>query len=266
MSAVEKVMSIAASEVGYLEKYGNTDLYDKTANAGSENYTKYWAEIKPDYQGQPWCACFVTWCLVQAFGKDKAAQLLGHYPYVYCPTGLAKAKAQGRWSQEPSVGAVVIFGNASGTASHTGLVSGYDKIYVHTIEGNTSSGATVIANGGAVFRKSYKRNYSRILGYWALNYAGVESEELMSKEYEELKAEMSGLKTAVDKLNSKMIYNYMDENMPSWARPTIQKMMDKGLLKGNERGELGLTDELLRVFVICDRAGVYDHRWDGTGE
>lgn len=51
MSAVEKVMSIAASEVGYLEKYGNTDLYDKTANAGSENYTKYWAEIKPDYQG-----------------------------------------------------------------------------------------------------------------------------------------------------------------------------------------------------------------------
>ena len=39
MSAVEKVMSIAASEVGYLEKCGNTDLYDKTANAGSENYT-----------------------------------------------------------------------------------------------------------------------------------------------------------------------------------------------------------------------------------
>ena len=92
---------------------------------------------------------------------------------------------------------------------------------MHTIEGNTSAGATVIANGGAVCRKSYKRNYSRILGYWALDYAGVESEELMSKEYEELKAELSGLKTAVDKLNSKMIYNYMDENMPSWARRCV---------------------------------------------
>ena len=80
MSAVEKVMSIAASEVGYLEKRSNANLYDKTANAGSKNYTKYWAEIKPDYQGQPWCACFVTWCLVKAFGKDKAVQLLGHYP------------------------------------------------------------------------------------------------------------------------------------------------------------------------------------------
>ena len=82
-----------------------------------------------------------------------------------------------------------------------------------------------------------------------------EFNEKVWKEYEELKAELSGLKTAVDKLNSKMIYNYMDENMPSWARPTIQKMMDKGLLKGNEHGELGLTDELLRVLKRNQEGG-----------
>ena len=73
MSAADKVIEIAENEVGYLEKASNSNLYDKTANAGSNNYTKYWAEIKPEYQGQPWCACFVTWCFVQAFGKDKAA-------------------------------------------------------------------------------------------------------------------------------------------------------------------------------------------------
>lgn len=88
----------------------------------------------------------------------------------------------------------------------------------------------------------------------------------MSKEYDELKAEISALKAEVDKANSKMIYNYVDENMPEWAKPTIQKMMDKGLLKGDENGELGLTDELLRVFVTNDRAGIYDHRWDGKSE
>ena len=49
----------------------------------------------------------------------------------------------------------------------------------------------------------------------------------MSKEYEELKAEITALKAEVAKLNSKMIYNYVDNNMPEWARPTIQKMMDK---------------------------------------
>ena len=56
---------------------------------------------------------------------------------------------------------------------------------------------------------------------------------------------------------SEMIYNYIDENMPQWARPTIQKLVDKGLLKGNEKGELGLNDTMLKIFVINDRAGVY---------
>ena len=88
----------------------------------------------------------------------------------------------------------------------------------------------------------------------------------MSKEYDELKAEITALKAEVNKANSKMIYNYVDSNMPDWARPTIQKMMDKGFLKGNENGELGLTDELLQVFVVNDRAGVYEHRWDGKSE
>ena len=54
--------------------------------------------------------------------------------------------------------------------------------------------------------------------------------------------------------------------MPEWAKPTVQKMMDKGFLKGDENGCLGLTDELLRVFVINDRAGVYENRWDGKSE
>ena len=45
--------------------------------------------------------------------------------------------------------------------------------------------------------------------------------------------------------------------MPEWARPTIQKLVDKGVLQGDNNG-LNLTDELLRIFVINDRAGLYD--------
>ncbi len=55
-----------------------------------------------------------------------------------------------------------------------------------------------------------------------------------------------------------MLYNYMDENMPEWAKPTIQKLIDKGALKGNEKGELMLTGTMLRLFVIHDRMGIYD--------
>ena len=54
-----------------------------------------------------------------------------------------------------------------------------------------------------------------------------------------------------------MIYNYVDENMPEWARGTIQKLMDNGYLQGDENGALGLNDTMLRLLVINDRAGLY---------
>lgn len=76
-----------------------------------------------------------------------------------------------------------------------------------------------------------------------------ESEELTVTQYEELKKEINGLKP--------MIYDYMDDNMPEWAKPTIQKLMDKGVLVGDDKGKLGLTIDMLRIFVANDRAGIY---------
>jgi len=52
-------------------------------------------------------------------------------------------------------------------------------------------------------------------------------------------------------------YNTIEE-VPDWAKPTVQKLIDKGALKGNEKGELLLTGTMLRLFVIHDRMGVYD--------
>ena len=76
-------------------------------------------------------------------------------------------------------------------------------------------------------------------------------------QYEELKGILQGIDDRLAKLENKMIYNYIDNNMPGWARPTIQKMVDKKLLAGDEKGELGLTDEMLRTYVILDRAGTF---------
>ena len=77
-------------------------------------------------------------------------------------------------------------------------------------------------------------------------------------QYEELKGMLQGLDKRLAALEGKMIYNYIDKNMPDWARPTIQKMVDKKLLVGDENGKLGLTDEMLRIYVINDRAGLYN--------
>ena len=148
--AIEKVILIAKNEIGYLEKKSNSQLDSKTANAGSNNYTKYWRDIKPSYQGQPWCACFVSWCFMKVFGQDKAKKLLKHWPYVYCPTmsGLFTLNSN------PKVGDIVIFKH-NGTFTHTGLVTAVVGDRFYTIEGNTSGASGIIANGGGVCAKSY---------------------------------------------------------------------------------------------------------------
>ena len=39
--AINKLLKIASSQIGYLEKKSDKDLDSKTANAGQRNYTKY---------------------------------------------------------------------------------------------------------------------------------------------------------------------------------------------------------------------------------
>ena len=51
------------------------------------------------------------------------------------------------------------------------------------------------------------------------------------------------------------VYNSIDE-VPDWGKATIKKLVDKGYLKGNGKG-LDLSEDLLRVLVINDRAGMY---------
>ena len=52
------------------------------------------------------------------------------------------------------------------------------------------------------------------------------------------------------------VYNTVDE-VPDWGKETVQKMIDKGYLQGGNGDKLGITTELLRVFVTNDRAGLY---------
>lgn len=179
MSAIDKLLSIAASEVGYLEKASGKSLYDKTANAGSANYTKYGYEMHKLYPATmdypaAWCDCFVDWCFVQAFGAEMAAKVLHKFDD-YTVNSAGYYKNNGEWYKSPKVGDQIFFTSSSGGICHTGLVYAVDNTYVYTIEGNTSSTSGVVANGGCVRKKSYKLGYSRIAGYGRPNYSLVET-------------------------------------------------------------------------------------------
>ena len=47
-------------------------------------------------------------------------------------------------------------------------------------------------------------------------------------------------------------YNKVSE-MPSWAQPEVQQLIDSGALKGDEKGNLDLSLDMLRVLIINKR-------------
>ena len=173
MAAVDQILALAHAEVGYYEKASNASLYDKTANAGSGNYSKYAYEFDTFYStfyngkknGFEWCDMFVDWLFVHTFGEDVARSMLCQplrsagagclYSYNYYKQyGLAGSTAQ--------VGAQIFFRGSDGTPCHTGIVYKVDGSYVYTIEGNSSN---------RVEYRSYPIGSSKIYGYGYPRYS-----------------------------------------------------------------------------------------------
>lgn len=111
-----------------------------------------------------------------------------------------------------------------------------------------------------------------VCDYFGVKYVSESEVELMSQEYEELKAkndsqdkiiniigaDIDRNTNAIYGLEKQMArYDYIDGNMPVWAVPTITKLVDKGYLKGDDEGKLNLTEDMMRLYVVNDRAGLY---------
>ena len=169
-NTVDKLIQIASAEIGYLEKSSAKNLDDKTANAGSGNYTKYWRDLDSGLQGNAWCQCFVDWCFMKAYGKADARKLLHMDAWsYYTPTAAGYFKSANQWFKEPKKGDIIYFKNST-RIHHVGIVKAVEGNTVTTIEGNTSSAVGVVPNGGGVFEKSYQIQNSRIAGYGRPKY------------------------------------------------------------------------------------------------
>lgn len=156
-AAIAAVIKVAQNEVGYLEKATNAYLDSKTANAGDNNFTKYWRDISPENQGGWWCAGFITWVFTQAFGATKTRALLNHYPFINCQ----KLSTLCTCYDTPATGDIVLYWNGK-NFYHTGLVIDVQGDLFITIEGNTSPSSGVESNGEGVFQK--QRYKSRLSG------------------------------------------------------------------------------------------------------
>ena len=171
-NTVDIVLKIAGDQVGYIEKSAsaykkNPDiLAEKTAGAGSDNYTKYGRDmhkVYPQVMDFPaaWCDAFVDWCFYTSYGITNAKKLLGGNFDDYTVASAQLYKNKNALDTTPKIGDQVFFtknGQVSG-CYHTGLVYAVDKTHFYTIEGNTSvskkDNDDVVANGGGVAKKQY---------------------------------------------------------------------------------------------------------------
>lgn len=277
MTAVNKLLSLAAAEVGYLEKKSNADLDDKTANAGRANYTKYARDldaIKGFYngrkQGSSWCDVFVDWLFVMAFGVELALKLLCQ-TMGGCGAGVKYSAqyfmAKGRFFEtDPHPGDQMFFvrRNKAGEITawlHTGIVEKVAGGYVYTIEGNTSGASGVVSNGGGVCRKKYKLNSANIGGYgrpdWSLvkednKMTEKEIEALVEKKVNEaVKPLDEALCKAIREMEDKVYTNLAE--LPAWAQPVVDRLMTEGIITGDGTGKLHLTDRDLVTAAMVDK-------------
>lgn len=238
MTAVEKLLAVAKAEVGYLEKATNSQLDSPTANAGENNWNKFAQALDQTnlYNGKKngyaWCDIFVDWCFVQAFGFDLAVKLTCQDLKGYgagCTYSARYYKNKGQFhTSNPQPGDQIFFTNDGGKSmSHTGLVEKVEGGRVYTIEGNTSSLAGVVANGGCVRNKSYSLSYDRIGGYGRPNYSLVPVESTPSLSAPE-NADLS-FKEEWAKVRKEL----QDNDCGTWSAEARAWATSAGLIAGN---------------------------------
>lgn len=265
------IIALAQNEIGYLEKASNSQLDSKTANAGYNNWTKYARDLDniPGFfngpkNGYPWCASFYCWLFVKNFGVEQARKML-YLPVnslaAGCDYALGYYKKNGAFYSAPKVGDQIFFSSSRGGVAHTGLVEKVTASTVYTIEGNTSTSAGVIANGGGVCRKSYSIGYSRIIGYGRPKYDAestpvvqpsnrimtvADIQSWLNKDY------AAGLVVDNDfgTLTKKAIVKAVQKNIGTSA-DGVFGVLSKAAWKNIKRGSVGEVAKLVQAMLIC---------------
>lgn len=217
------VALLAATQVG---------ISENPPSSNNVRYNTWYYGREVSGSAYPWCMVFVQWVFAQlgvALPQRTAS----------CGALMRAAQMSGQWvTEDYRPGDVVIYDFPGGAATdHCGIVESVTDSGVVAIEGNTGSGSD--ADGGQVQRRS--RAFSVIVG-------AVRAKDLM----EEVTKEM------VDRYDTVA-------GCPSWAQSTVDKLVAMGYLTGSsgkvdDQGrpaDLDLSRDMLRILVICDRAGVF---------
>lgn len=217
----QSVVNVMRGWLGYSEKNGKfrsiIDLYN-TQQPLPRGY-------KVQYTDE-WCAATVTAAGIQAGLHDI---ILGECS---CSRMIALYQAVGRWMENdayrPQPGDIIMYdwddtgaGENKGAPEHVGIVAEVNGNTITIIEGN---------KGQAVATRTMAVNGRYIRGYCLPDYAGkAESED------------------------DNMTYYKTINDVPNDYRPSVQKLITKGVLKGYGNGEINVSEDFCRTMTVLDR-------------
>ena len=172
-------------------------------------------------QTDPWCAAFASAAAMMAGAGER-------YPLeCSCTRMIEGAKKMGIWVEDdshvPEVGDWVLYnwqaqsgGDDTGAPDHVGIVIGLEDGEILAVEGNYDNGVKL---------RRFPVNWEKIRGF------------------------------ICPKGEEQMCYHTLEE-IPAYAKATIEKLVTDGSLRGIAEDDLGLTEDLIRTLVILDRRGI----------
>lgn len=265
MSAIERMLATARSEIGYIEKATNSQLNDKTANPGSNNWNKFAAfldDLGVVYNGKKngyaWCDCFADYCYIFTFGLS-VGMAMTYQPEkglgAGCTYSMRYYKDAGAFFKTPQAGDQIFFTKDGGSTSyHTGVVEKVAGGRVYTIEGNTSSAAGVVPNGGCVRDKSYPLGANYIAGYGRPNWDLVKEEESMAEFTQDKFNEMFRVAMAAYRAE------LQDNDCGAWSAEGRSWAIESGLMAGNGTTVNGEPNMMWADFLTREQNVVVDKR------
>ena len=167
-----------------------------------------------------WCAAFVSAAAVLA-GEGQS------YPLeCSCQRIVELAKERGIWNEAddcvPEIGDWVLYnwqakqtGDDTGTPDHIGIIIGLEGSELLAVEGNYDN---------CVKLRRFPVDWAMIRGF------------------------------VCPELDDRKTFHTLQQ-VPEYARDTVERLVKSGALQGISQGDLGLSEELVRILVILDRLG-----------
>ena len=132
---------------------------------------------------------------------------------------------------------------------HIGIVSETEGYY-YAMDGSSRNMVKYVMS---------MQNWTCAIKLKDINYTGgyidMDKVKELQQQIDGIFKEIQGIKQALQD-NKPKVYNTLDD-IPDWGKPTINKLIAKGILNGTDKG-LNISYDTLRVLVITDRVGLYN--------